>query len=711
MLFIFTAIESKAQLCQSPCPYYKDFIRLAQADTVKNTQEKLNYYRAAIVAAKDCNCSELEQSVNKQIDTLFIIIEAQKKMAEAQSYTILEQQKKIEIAFEKAEIANEKNEKIVSAMDFYDGKFALAIKDGKYGFIDKNGNANRNINFIYDKGEPFNSKTGFAKMEINIYDNLYKKYLIDTSGNKYRLINILEVLREEGIVKSILSKKEIAYLKEDLTENMIRSKLKKMELYTESVNKKLRSEMNRSRIEIALDFEGMDKDDILNILEFLAKDSILRDRVELLLFSGLDLDVFPSSIIAFKNLKEINIVWTEITSLPSTISKLKKLKVLRLPSSVNKVPSSLYDLESLEWLDLSLLNITALPGAIGKLKNLKVIHLPLFLEKLPASFSKLENLEYLNFHTARLTTFPEAIGKLKKLKELTLPKELEALPASICNLENLESLVFPGDNPKVLPEAIGNLKSLKKIALPGGLEKLPASIFSLEKLENLIIYSRVLTELPEAIGNLKNLKRLFSYASVEQLPASLGDLENLEFLALVSKNLKMLPDTIGNLKNLEELDLSKTAVTMLPETIRHLTKLKILKLPPSLEKLPKGISNLKNLEALDLSKTVVKELPETIGNLTFLKNLRLPPLLETFPKGISNLKYLETLEFNNPLNIGNLPDISNLKKLYRIYFKLHNDENYAANLKILEELQEKIPNVRFTIKDEKGKKIKLSETK
>jgi len=699
MLFLFISLEMNAQTCKVPCLYYKDFIEMAQADTVKNTQTKLNYYRAAIVAAKDCNCPELEQNANKQIDTLFIIIEA------------LEQQNKIKIALKKAEEANEKNIKIVSAMDFYDGKFALAIKDGKYGFIDKDGNPNRKINFVYDKGEPFNSETGFAQMEINIYDNLYKKYLIDTSGNSYRLINISEVLRENSIVKSLLSKEDIAYLKNDLTENRIKSKLTKMARYTELAHKQLVSTIKSSRGQIALDFEGMEKEDILNILEHLAKDSIIKDRVELLLFSGLDLDVFPSSITMFKNLKEINIVWTEIPSIPRDISKLKYLKILRLPTSVKKVPSSLYDIESLEWLDLSSVDITALPRAIGKLKNLKSIHFPLFLNKLPSSFYNLEKLESLNFRMTRLTELSEAIGKLKNLKELVISEEMEKIPASIYNLEKLECLMFYGDAPKELPEAIGNLKNLKKISLSEGLEKFPASIFRLENLENFIIHSRKITELPEAIGNLKNLKRFYSYASLEELPANIGSLEKLEFLGLVSERLKILPDVIGDLKNIEELELSKTALTTLPETIGQLIKLKILELPPSLETLPKEISNLKYLETLDLSRTVVKELPETIDQLTFLKTLKLSPLLEKLPKGISNLKDLETLEFNNNLNIKNFPDISNLKKLYRISFKLHKDENYAANIRMVEELQKKFPNSSFIVKDQKGRRIELSKTK
>lgn len=216
LLLVLTSLEAQAQSCKSPCPYYNDFVRIAQADTVKNTQTKLNYYRAAIVAAKDCHCPQLEQNANKQIDTLFILIEEEKRKAEAQSQTILEQKNEIKLALREAEAANEKNLKIINAMDFYDGKFALALKNGKYGFIDKDGNPK--LSFEYDKGEPFDPKTGFAEMEITKnYGYEYIKYLVDTTGNRYQLVDISEVLRAEGLVKSTLSKQDVKALKSKLT--------------------------------------------------------------------------------------------------------------------------------------------------------------------------------------------------------------------------------------------------------------------------------------------------------------------------------------------------------------------------------------------------------------------------------------------------------------------------------------------------------------
>ncbi|MBL4648133.1 MAG: hypothetical protein JKY03_00250 [Aureispira sp.] len=211
MLLILTSAKVNAQNCEKPCPYYADFMKRAQADTVKNAQTKLNYYRAAIVAAKDCHCPYLEQNSNKQIDTLFVIIEAEKRMAEAQTQTILQQQENIEVALNDTKKATIENKKIISALDFYKGEFALAFKNDKYGFIDKVGDTK--IEFSYDKGEPFNPKTGFAEMERN-----ETKYLIDIDNNEYKLIHISEVLKDADNTKSLIYQEDIKWL-EDVSNN------------------------------------------------------------------------------------------------------------------------------------------------------------------------------------------------------------------------------------------------------------------------------------------------------------------------------------------------------------------------------------------------------------------------------------------------------------------------------------------------------------
>ncbi len=57
------------------------------------------------------------------------------------------------------------SQKIIDAFYFYNGKFALAFKDGKYGFINKQGNTV--IEYKYDNAISFDRETGLAKVVRN----------------------------------------------------------------------------------------------------------------------------------------------------------------------------------------------------------------------------------------------------------------------------------------------------------------------------------------------------------------------------------------------------------------------------------------------------------------------------------------------------------------------------------------------------------------
>ena len=698
ILLLFIVLETKAQNCQSPCPYYNDFVKKAEADTVKNTQTKLNYYRAAIVAARDCHCLDLEQLAYDEIDTLFILVEEEKRKAEAQAETISEQQDKLKTTLGETEAANDKSLKIIEAMDFYDEKFALALKNEKYGFIDKDGNTT--IDFDYDKGEPFDSETGFAEMEIiDKYTNKGIKYLIDTIGNRYELFRITD--------------EYITLLKKKLAKDKAASKLEGEEFHLKSVNEGLAYDLSKNEEKIALDFSYVKNTTALKILQHLAKDKKIQDRVEILLLSNRKLSKFPKCIMKFKNIKYIDIDLTAIKLLPKNIDYLGSLKILKLPYYLKKLPSSIYNLENLEALDLSSteLTIKKLPKAIGNLIKLTKLILPESLEILPESIGDLKNLEILDLYGTEVKVLPETIGNLKNLKELNLSgtrvevltesigdlKDLEILslsntgvkelPETIGNLKNLKELNLDRTKVEVLPETIGNLRKLKILQLSAVLKKVPSSIYNLGNIEYLYIYGVDKMELPETISNLKNLKELTIERPVDKIPSGICSLEHLEALFLEGMEQTVhLPDSIGKLKKLKTLYIS------FPLAI-----------------LPESISNLISLEDLFLDDTELKVLPEGIGKLVNLTELWLPSSLEELPESIVNLIKLEKLFIVNNLNLKNIPDLSKLKKLKEFYFTLYQNENYAVNLEKLKELQRKLPNCDFDIMDEDGNEINVKK--
>jgi internalin A len=648
---------------------------MAEADTVKNTQTKLNYYRAAIVAARDCHCPDLEQSAYNQIDTLFILIEEEKRKAEVQAQMILEQQDKLKSTLIETEAANDKNIKIINAMDFYDGKFALAFKNGKYGFIDKEGNTK--LDFEYDKGAPFDLRTSFAEMEIiDESTNKGVTYLIDTIGNRYQLFHITE--------------EYLMLLKKKLAKDKAGSKLEGKEFNLNSINEVLAYNLSKNEEKIALEFYNVKKTDVLSVLHYLTKDSKIYDRIEVLTLNVSKLNKFPDLILEFKNIKYIDIQWTSIGLLPKAINNLKSLKIFKLPLFLKKLPSSIYNLDNLEALDLysTDLNIKQLPKTITNLIKLRKLTLPESLEILPESIGDLKSLEILELFQTEVTELPESIGSLKNLEILDLSiTGVKELPETIGKLGNLKELYLNRTKVKAIPEAIGNLKNLKILKLPEKLKKVPSSIYDLNKLEILDIYGINQKELPETIANLKNLKRLSIQAPIDNIPSGICNLENLEVLTLEGmKRTIRLPDAIGKLKNLKELYILF-----------------------SLETLPESIGSLISLEELMLHETELKKLPEGISKLVNLSELSLPPSLELFPESIGNLINLKGLYIEDNPHFKNVPDISKLKKLKDFYFTLYKNENYDVNLKKLKELQRKLPECDFDIKNENGNAINVKE--
>lgn len=724
ILSMFLSLDSQAQDCQNPCPYYNDFVSMAQAKTVKNTQTKLNYYRAAIVAAKDCNCPQLEQDANKQIDTLFVLIEQEKRKAEAQSRTILEQQKEVREALKVAKKANSKNEKIISAMDFYEGELALASKNDKYGFINTTGETE--IEFKYDKGEPFDK--GFAEMERED-----TKYLIDVEGNEYKLIYISEILQGvdntnlliyqdnikwlEGTlnnktdVEKVFDEKIMtlqndikkykatleqennakikAYLKDKVKKEQETLKLTqgKLKKYKESRQAEIGNRLSELRVKLdtieenlktanhlfinelkggneklALDFSEQNNLDIIGILKNIVDDKFINDKVELLYLNKTDLDTFPDFITGLKSLKYIYLSGTKIKFIPETIDQLKNLKILICPSLVKEVPSSIYNLENLERLGLSDTEYRMLPEEIGKLKKLKRIRFPRTLKEIPASVYELENLETLYLSYTWIRELSEEIGKLKKLKTLSLPHGLKKIPVSLYDMESLETLFLCAKNEKEVPSAIEKLKSLRYLNIQIPVKELPASISNLENLRNLRLYDTELIRLPETIGDLTKLEQLYLPSTIEEISTNIYKLENLKALSISGWAIEELPEGIDNLINLEQLYLTGTSLKAISGDIEQLAKLERLEFPSSLEILPKGFEKLTNLISLDIEE--------------------------------------------NP-NLKQVPDISNFKKLKYFSYTLYQDEYYDANLEMLRELKTKLPNCAFLVKDEKDDYVDL----
>jgi Leucine-rich repeat (LRR) protein len=173
-----------------------------------------------------------------------------------------------------------------------------------------------------------------------------------------------------------------------------------------------------------------------------------------------------------------------LVCLPSTILNLKLLKDVDISgcSKFERLSENLGNAESVEELDVSGTAIRHVPSSIGRLKNLKMLA---FKGCKGLSLSNKSWYELIPFYSKLISLDPVGLSPLLGLCSLTYLNlsdcNLKAIPNDIGSLFSLEALILDGNKFVCLPESISQLSNLKWMGVDNctslrSLSKLPSNI-------------------------------------------------------------------------------------------------------------------------------------------------------------------------------------------------------------------------------------------
>ncbi|XP_062079270.1 disease resistance protein RPV1-like [Humulus lupulus] len=234
---------------------------------------------------------------------------------------------------------------------------------------------------------------------------------------------------------------------------------------------------------------------------------------------------------------------------------------------------------NIEFIDLTWTAIKELHSSIGSLKNLHELDLSHceHLKKLPSSICYSESLQVLKMRRCvSIDKFPE------------LPKNIKELDLSETSIRQINSSSF---------ECMPYLESLymKKCTM---LKSLPTTICKLKSLEKLSFRNcsklKSFSEISEPMENLEEL--YLDGTLIDEVPQSIWKLKSLEKLSFGNcSKLKSFPEIPEPMENLKYLYLNGTLIDEVPQPIEYLPKITILDLSEceNLKAIP--VSNIYNM--------------------------------------------------------------------------------------------------------------------
>ncbi|CAF4932515.1 unnamed protein product [Pieris macdunnoughi] len=349
---------------------------------------------------------------------------------------------------------------------------------------------------------------------------------------------------------------------------------------------------------------------------------------------------------------------------PDAIRYMTGLQWLRLDkTNIADIPEELGKLLKLENLSLKKNQLEKLFGELTELKclrSLNVRHNKVKSSGIPAELFQLEELTTLDLSHNRLKEVPEGLEKAKSLLVLNLSNnKIESIPPTLfVQLTDLLFLDLSNNLLETLPPQTRRLVNLQTLILndnPLGLFQL-RQLPSLQSLETLHMRNtqRTVANLPTSLDTLCNLSDVdLSKNALTKVPDALYSLQNLKRLNLSDNEISEISSAMDIWQKLESFNLSRNKLTALPASLCKLQNLRRLHVDDNkldFEGIPSGIGKLGALEVFSAANNLLEMIPEGLCRCGSLKKLNLScNKLITLPDAIHLLSDLESLQLHgNP---------------------------------------------------------------
>ena len=232
-------------------------------------------------------------------------------------------------------------------------------------------------------------------------------------------------------------------------------------------------------------------------------------------------------------------------------------------------------------------------------------------------------------------------------------------------MESLEVIILSGcSRLKKFPEVVGNMSCMSELYLnETAIKDLPLSVECLIGLVKLDLRDcKNLSSLPNACYSSMSLKilTLSGCSKLEELPENLGNLKGLEELDLSGSAIKVLPTSIKLLKYLKELSL-RGCKGLSFKSSNKLFSFSFMqqRSPDPMAMLECSLSGLWSLTKLDLSHCNLQAIPDAFDCLSSLLILNLEGNeFIWLPKSMIQLSNLQDLFLRGCSNLRSLPKLS-----------------------------------------------------